>query len=55
MKLYEIAERLFLYGTGYSSVEIKIIIALLYAKSLFVNKDYIRCFELLQFEFIAFP
>lgn len=54
-KLYELAERLFLYGTGYSSVEIKIIIALLYAKSLFLNQEYVRCFELLQHEYIAFP
>jgi hypothetical protein len=30
-------------------------IALLYAKSLFMSKDYVGCFELLQNEFIHFP
>jgi hypothetical protein len=54
-KLYELAESLFLYGAGYRSVEIKLIIALLYAKSLFLSREYIRCFELLQLEFINFP
>lgn len=31
------------------------IIALLYAKSMYLNKEYSRCFELLQNEFMNFP
>ena len=34
---------------------LRIIIALLYAKSLFLNKEYIICFELLQHEFVNSP
>jgi len=51
----EIAERLFIYGTSYSSFEIKIIITILYAKSLFLTEEYARSFELLQSEYIKNP
>ena len=33
----------------------RILIALIYAKSLYSQGDYVRCFELLQHEFITFP
>ena len=33
----------------------RILITLLYSKSLFLNREYLRCFELLQQEFINFP
>lgn len=33
----------------------RILIALIYAKSLFLQKEYVRCFELLQHEYINFP
>eukprot|EP00347_Sterkiella_histriomuscorum_P002786 403366804 len=66
-KSLELAEKLYIFGTGYAenglanshSKDITIfrssLITLLFAKSLFLNREYLRCYELLQNEFMAFP
>lgn len=54
-KALEVAERLFIMGTEIEIPELKVTIALIYAKSLFKNEKYEFCFGLLQSEFTVHP
>ena len=54
-KSLEITEKLFLLVSDIEFPQLKIIIALIYAKTLFKNQRYFFCFELLQLEFSSHP